>query len=304
MSSDLTLQHLSDGLAALVERVGPSAVRVEAGRRAPSSGAIFSADGVVLTADHAIEEEDGIEVTLHDGRSLPAKLLGRDAGVDLAVLKIEGASGLPSAAWAEGDGLKVGHLVLAVARPGRGARASLGIICARGESWRPHAGCRIDRYVETDLALSPGFSGSLLVDVAKGAVVGLNTSGLLRGRSLALPTATLRRVAEAVLAKGRVERGYLGIGTQPVRLTRAVAAAAAAGQESGLLVMGVDEGSPADRAGLLVGDVLVALHGRPIRHVGDLFELLDEERIGVESTARIVRGGEVREVKIVVGSRS
>lgn len=292
------LESLSEHLAALVEAAGRSVVRVEARGRAPSSGVVW-AEGIVIAADHAVEEEDEIEVVLADGRAAAAALAGRDPAVDLAVLKVE-ATGLTAPAWAGLDALRVGHLVLAVARPGRAVRASLGIVGALGEGWRTSAGGRVDRYVQPDIGLYPGFSGSLLVDAA-GRALGMNTSGLARGTALTVPAATLRRTAESLLAKGRMERGFLGIGTQPARLPKPLAAAL--GRETALLVVTVFPESPAERGGLMLGDVLVGLHGKPVHDIGDLFDLLDEERVGVETTARVLRGGESKELRITIGAR-
>jgi S1-C subfamily serine protease len=185
------------------------------------------------------------------------------------------AGDLAPPSWTDAPGLRVGHLVLGLSRPGRSARASLGIVSAVGESWRTRTGGRVDRYVQADLALHPGFSGSLLVDVEGGAV-GLNTSGLIRGACLALPLATVRLPA-ALEAK--------------------------AGQSTALIVVSVQPESPAERAGLVLGDALVSLDGHPTRHPGDLIPLLEEERIGATVTARLLRAGEVLEVPITIGVR-
>jgi S1-C subfamily serine protease len=174
------------------------------------------------------------------------------------------------------------------------------MVSALADSWRTPAGGKVDRYLQTDLSLHRGFSGSALVDVA-GRVRGLNTAGLLRGTATAMPTATVRRVVESLLAHGQVRRGYLGIGAQPVRLPADIEARI--GQPAALLVSSVQADSPAARAGLTLGDVLVALDDHPLSHPADLLPLLDEDRIGAESRARVLRGGELRDVKIVVGAR-
>lgn len=299
MSANLAVE-LSESLASVVETAARSVVRVDARHRWPSSGAVWSTDGVIVTASHSIEDEDEIEVGLADGTSLPATLLGRDHGTDLAILKVA-ATGLTRPAWLEADGLKVGHLVLAVSRPGRTARASHGIVSALSDSWRTPAGGKLDRYLESDIALRPGFSGSLLVDVT-GRVLGLNTSGLLRSQAIAIPTATVRRVVEAVLAHGRVRRGFLGVGAQPVHL--GAAHEARLGQEGGLLVAAVEAGSPAEQAGLLLGDVLVQFDGQKLENVSDLLGLLDEERVGRSVVTKLLRGGEVKEITVTVGVKA
>jgi S1-C subfamily serine protease len=300
--SDLAVS-LSENLSAAVEAAGKSVVRVEGGDGCCGGGAFASgvvfAEGAVVTAAHVVEDDDAVEVGLPDGKVAGARVAGRDEAIDLAVLRVE-APGLVPAAWAEADGLKVGHLVLAVARPGSSVRTALGVVSVYGDAWRTAGGGRVDRYLETDIDLPEGFSGSVLVDLG-GRAVGLNIPGLVRGGSVALPAATVRRVAAALLAKGRVERGFLGIGAQPVLLPPGLAQAA--GQERALLIAGVEPGGPAEKAGILLGDVLLSLRGSPVRTLRDLHALLDEEHVGLASPARIVRGGELRDATITVGAR-
>jgi S1-C subfamily serine protease len=293
------LEQFSDALAAVVERTAPAVVRVEGRRRGAASGVAWSED-VVVTTHHALEWDEDISVGLPEGKTDKASLAGRDPSTDLAVLRVPGA-GLRPPAWSDLDGLKVGHLVLAVSRPGRTAQARMGLIAALADGWRTPSGGKVDRYLQTDLPLHPGFSGSALVDVA-GRVRGLNTAGLLRGTATAMPVATVRRVVESLLAHGQVRRGYLGVGAQPVRLP--AGAGQAADQTAALLVSSVQAESPASRAGLMLGDVLLALDGHPLAHPADLLPLLDEDRIGAPSRARILRGGEVRELEIVIGARA
>ena len=293
------LEQFSDALAAVVERTAPAVVRVEGRRRGAASGVAWSED-VVVTTHHALEWDEDISVGLPEGKTDKASLAGRDPSTDLAVLRVPGA-GLRPPNWSDLDGLKVGHLVLAVSRPGRTAQARMGLIAALADGWRTPSGGKVDRYLQTDLPLHPGFSGSALVDVA-GRVRGLNTAGLLRGTATAMPVATVRRVVESLLAHGQVRRGYLGVGAQPVRLP--AGAGQAADQTAALLVSSVQAESPASRAGLMLGDVLLALDGHPLAHPADLLPLLDEDRIGAPSRARVLRGGEVREVEIVIGARA
>jgi S1-C subfamily serine protease len=229
-----------------------------------------------------------------------AELAGRDAPLDLAVLRLAAPS-LTAAPWAEASETRVGHLVLAVERPGRSARAALGIVSALGESWRTPRGGRVDRYLQTDLAPRLGFSGSLLVDT-EGRALGMNTSGLVRGTALALPVATLRRAVEDILAHGGARRGFLGIGTIPVRLPAALATQA--GSERALLIVSVQSGSPADRAGLLLGDVLHALGHKPVEQIADLLEALGDAPAGEASSVRLLRGGEPRELSVTLGTRT
>ena len=293
------LEQLSDALAAVVERTAPAVVRVEGRRRGAASGVAWSED-VVVTTHHALEWDEDISVGLPEGKAGKAFLAGRDPGTDLAALRVPDARLVP-ANWSDVDGLKVGHLVLSVSRPGRTAQARMGVVAALADGWRTPSGGKVDRYLQTDLPLHPGFSGSALVDVT-GRVRGLNTAGLLRGTATAMPVATVRRVVESLLAHGQVRRGYLGIGAQPVRLPAGTSQDA--DQTAALLVLSVQADSPASRAGLMLGDVLMALDGHPLAHPADLLPLLDEDRIGATSRARVLRGGETREVEIVIGARA
>jgi S1-C subfamily serine protease len=262
---------------------------------------VWSRDGIIITTHHVIEQDDNIRVGLHSGQMVDATLVGRDVTTDLAVLRVASAE-LESPPWAEPDGstLLVGHLVLALGRPGQRVQATLGIVSALGDSWRTPAGGLMDRYVQTDIVMYPGFSGGPLVNMS-GQILGLNTSALLRERSLAIPLVTLRRVTEMLLAHGRMRRGYLGVSTQAVRLPAALSERL--GQETGLLLITAESNSPAEQAGLLLGDTLVALDGTPLRHPDDLLSCLSTERIGTTGLVRLVRGGEIQERSIVIGER-
>jgi S1-C subfamily serine protease len=293
------LSGLSNALAAAVEAAGPSVVRVEGRERVPATGIVWSADGVILTAHHVVEQDENIQVGLADGRSVRASLAGRDPTTDLAVLRAE-ASGLPVPNWAAADSLRVGHLVLALGRPGHSVMATFGVLSALGGSWRTPAGGQLERYVQTDVVMYPGFSGGPLVD-SSGQFVGLNASALLRGISLTVPAGNLRQVTETLLAHGRVRRGYLGVGAQPVRLPPALAQLA--GQETGLLLLSVESDSPAERGGLLLGDTIIALDAQPTRHLDDLLGLLGADRAGNAVPVRIVRGGQVQTVQVTVGEQ-
>jgi S1-C subfamily serine protease len=290
--------EISDRLAALAEEGGRSVVRVD-GRRAPSSGVAWSADGIVLTASHNLEWDEDLTVGLPDGRTAPAELVGRDPTIDLAALRVK-EPGLAAPAWAEADALKVGHLLVGLTRPGRTVRAGLGLLARAAEAFRAPSGGRIDRYLETDLPLHAGFSGGLVLDLA-GRALGMATAGLVRGAAMVVPVTTLRRVAKSLLAHGGVRRGFLGIATLPIRLPPSVEKRA--GQPGALVLTAVEEDGPAARAGLLLGDVLLSLDGKAVGHVGDLLPLLEEERIGDTVPARLLRAGEIRELPVTVGAR-
>lgn len=294
------LSDLSNGLAAAAETAGAGVVRVQARPRLPASGIVWGADGVVVTANHIVEQDDNITLGLPDGRTTTAKLAGRDPTTDIAVLRAQDTS-LPVQSWADAGSLKVGHLVLALGRPDQKVMATLGIVSALGEAWRTPAGGRVDRYLQTDVVMYPGFSGGPLADV-NGQFVGMNTSALARGVSLSIPVATLRTVVETLLTKGHISRGYLGVGAQPVRLASALAQQLS--QETGLLIVSVEPGSPAEQAGLFVGDTLVALDGHPVRHLDDLLGSLGSDRVGATVSARVLRGGMPHDVNVVIGERS
>jgi S1-C subfamily serine protease len=291
------LLSLSNDLAGAVERAAPSIVAVNARRRLPSTG-IHWRPGLVVTADHTVRAEEDITVTTADGRALGATLAGRDAGTDLAVLRVSDLHA-PTAPLGDDGALRVGHMVLAL---GYGPRASWGVISALGPRWRSWRGGEIDRLVRLDLVLYPGFSGGPLVDAA-GRVVGLNTSGLARESRLAVPVATVSRVADELLRQGHVSRGYLGLGMQPVRLPEALRAQLGLVGESGLIVVTVQPDGPAARAGVLLGDVLVALDGAPVRDLEDVQARLGGEHVGSLVTALIVRAGGRAEVRITVGEQ-
>lgn len=294
------LETLSADMAATVAAVGGSIVRVEGRRRMPATGVVWSAEGVIVTTHHVVTRDDRLAVGLPGGDSVPAELVGRDPSTDLAVLRVD-ASGLSAPTWAADESLGVGQLVLALGRPGQTVQATLGIISALGEGWRTGAGGRIDRYLQTDVVMYPGFSGGPLVG-AGGAFVGLNSSALLRGVSVTIPASTLRRVVETLLAHGHVQRGYLGISAQPVRLPESLAEAL--DQETGVLLVGVEPDSPADRAGLVLGDTIVALDGERVRHMDDLQGLLSGERVGTTVPVGIVRGGQQQTLSVTIGARS
>ena len=291
------LRQLSDDLAATVETAGAAVVRVDARRRMPASGIVWSADGIIVTSNHGVEREENITIGLPGGNSASATLVGRDPSTDVAVLRVNGGD-LSPVAWTETSDVKVGHLALALGRPGRRVQATLGVVSAIGEAWRTSAGGHIDTYLQTDVVMYPGFSGGALVE-AGGGILGMNSSALARGVSVTLPTNTVRRVVEALMTHGRVRRGFLGIKAQPVRLPQNIAAEV--GQETGLLLASVETDSPADQSGLLLGDTLISFDGQPVRHMDDLLAALSGERAGQSVQARILRGGQLQTVAVTIG---
>jgi len=293
------LADLSNGLAAVVTDAGPSVVRIEGRKRIPATGIVWSADGLIITAHHIVTHDENIKVGLADGSTVNATLVGRDPTTDLAVLRADAAQLTPFIE-ANKNELSVGNFVLALGRPGKTVQATLGIVSALGESWRTGMGGMIDRYLQTDLVMYPGFSGGPLVDV-NGHLVGLNTSALVRGVSIAVPTPTLTNVADSLLAHGRVKRGYLGVSTQQVRLPDA--ARDELGQKRGLLIVSVESGSPAAQAGLTLGDTIVVIADTPVQNHDDLLAQLTPDRVGQATPIKILRGGQVSTKDVTIGER-
>jgi S1-C subfamily serine protease len=295
----MKLEALSLELKGLVATAGAHVVRVDARQGAAASGVVWSTDGVVVAAHHTLDEEAPIEVGLPSGEAVAAELVGRDPSTDLAVLRIP-RSGLSAPDWEAPAAAAPGALVVALSRPGRSIRAELGMVSRAAGEWRAPTGGKLEGYLETSLPLRPGLSGSLLVG-ASGEPLGLVDAGLVRGVAMAIPVAALRRVVAAILKHGSLRRGYLGIATFPVRLP--AGSGPGAGEDGALLVSSVEPESPAARAGLRLGDVLLTLAGRPVRGPHDLAPALESERIGETVEARILRGGEAREVLITIGAR-
>ena len=296
MSNVLT--DLSSALATVVSQADSSIVRVEGRRRLGASGIVW-ADGVILTANHVVNRDEHLKIGLPDGSSVNATLVGRDPSTDLALLKVD-ASGLNPLTEGNKQNLGVGNLVLALGRPGRTVQATLGIVSALGNGWRTRQGGQIDRYLQTDVVMYPGFSGGPLVDAA-GQLIGLNTSALGRGVSLTIPTPTLARVADSLLAHGRVQRGYLGVSTQRVHLPDDVKAEL--GQKRGLLVVSVENDSPAAKAGLTLGDTLVAFADNSLQSHDDLLAGLSGELVDTAVSVRFVRGGQIHTTDVTIGPR-
>jgi S1-C subfamily serine protease len=292
------LRNLSSELANVVERVAPSVVRVDDGSRLTATGIIWSADGVILTTSHGVERDENVTIELSDGTRLPAALVGRDPDTDLAVLRVQ-ASGLPAVERADAAEVKVGHLVLAVGRPGTwGLQATIGIISAKMETER--AG-EVGYILHTDAVLYPGFSGGALADMG-GRVVGMTNLMFGRGKGVAVGLPVAGQVAEVLLAHGGVRRGYLGISTQGVALPEALRQKLALKEERALLIVQVEGGSPAEQAGLLLGDTLLSLDGQAIPDVEQLRRHLRRLPPGQVVAIRVLRGGELRDLSVTLGS--
>lgn len=284
------LATFSAELAALVERVAPSVVRVDDGSRLTATGLIWSADGVIVTTSHGVERDEELTVELADGSRHAATLIGRDSDTDIAVLRVE-ATGLPAIERAEAAEVKVGNLVLALGRPGSaGLQATIGLISSRLET-QTHG--QPGYIVHTDAVLYPGFSGGALADM-NGRVIGLSNRMFGRGMGVGIGVPVLAQVVEALLTHGQIKRGYLGVRTQLVALPASLQSSLQLTQERGLLVVQVEPGSPAEQAGLLLGDTLLALDGQTLQDVDELRQRLIAGRT---ITLLTVRGGERRETQ-------
>jgi S1-C subfamily serine protease len=296
------LETISNEFAEAAEAVGSHVVVVHARRWTPASG-IEWRKGVVVTAHHGVRHDEDIKVGLSGGQVVSAKLVGRDPSTDLAVLRIEGVRP-QEPKFGDSTRLKLGHLVLALGRTRRGDLvASSGMVGGISGEWKNWRGGQLDQHIRLDLALYPGFSGGPLVS-AQGEVVGINTRGLSRGRAVTVPVATVNRVVNELLEKGHISRPYLGLAMQPVALPEAIRPQVGSEAQMGLLAMHVDSGGPADKAGVLLGDVLVELAGKPVEQVEAIQDFLAGARIGETATARVLRAGELKPVTIVLGEKA
>jgi S1-C subfamily serine protease len=293
------LQDFSNALANTVETAGQSVVRIEARKRLPATGIVWSDDGIIVTSNHVVQRDDNIFIGLPNGDRVAATLVGRDPHTDLAVLRAD-TSGLTAPNWEDTDDLKAGHLILGLGRPSDHIKATLGIVIvgdARGRGPRRS----LDRYIQTDITMYPGFSGGPLVD-ASGSFRGLNTSGLARGVGVTIPTESIRHVVTALLEHGKIKQGYLGVAAQVVRLPDELSKDL--DQERGLLIVNVEPGSPAQESGLLLGDTLIAFDDQPLNQMEDLLGLLTSDRVGASVPIKLVRGGQLQELNVTVGERS
>jgi len=279
------IKSLSDGLSAAVETAAASTLLVDARRRYPASGIAYTAD-LILTADHVVTREEDIRIGLPDGKSLPATIAGRDPGSDLALLRLS-EKALSPARTAKDP--KIGQIVLALGRPSEaGMQASFGIVTSISGPARTWRGGLLDQFLQTETVPYPGFSGGPLVNVL-GEVLGLNTSGLTRGESLTIPVSVAWPIAEALAKDGTVKRGYLGVRTQPV--------------ETGLLVLWLEKDGPAEKGGLLIGDILTKVNGQALSDADDLFAALTSDTVGKSTPVEILRGGQPQALNLTVGER-
>lgn len=292
---DNLLTTLSDQFAAAVQRTASFVAAVNARPRLASSGILWQ-PGVIVTADHAIQRDDDITVTLPGNEVVPATIAGRHPGTDLAVLRVE--THLPAHLDpADAATLKAGQFTLAVGRSlNNGPSASMGVLSMVGGPWRTWRGGPIDQLLRLDIALYPGAAGGAVVD-ASSRLIGLATGALSRTGAMAVPVATIRSVVDKILTRGRVPKGFLGLGLQPIALPQGMPAS------RGLIVLSVEPDGPAHRAGLLIGDILVALNAAPVADTDDVQAILETDIVAKTIPAQLVRAGQPTELPITVGER-
>ncbi|MCB9109735.1 MAG: trypsin-like peptidase domain-containing protein [Anaerolineales bacterium] len=293
--------ELSDAMANAAERAGSYTVLVDARRRFPASGIAFAKD-MILTAGHVVEREEDIKILLGDGKELTARLVGRDPGTDLAVLKLDSASAAP-ASLAKSPA-RVGQFVLALGRPSsNGIETSFGTVNKIGGPVRTGRGGMLEQYIKTDIVSYPGFSGGPLIN-GEGELLGINTSGFgMGGEAITIPTDVAWKVAETLAKHGKIKRGFIGIRSQTVNLSTDVQSQLNREEETGLLVVGIEKDSPAEKAGMMIGDILVGVAGVAVEHHDELFTRLSGDVVGKPTPMEVLRGGVLQSLNVVVGER-
>ncbi|MEM7555107.1 MAG: trypsin-like peptidase domain-containing protein [Cyanobacteria bacterium P01_A01_bin.84] len=296
------LQALSNNIAEIVASSGKAIVSVNTNRRFPPSG-IHWRDSIIVTSDESLKRYDDITVTLANGTKESVLLLGRDPTTDIAVFKLEN-SDIPVATIGDAATLKVGNLVLALARSVSGdIRAAMGALSLVDGAWKSMSGGSIDQFIRPDIVLYPGFSGGALVDCS-GNIVGMNTSGR-RGTALTIPASTINRVVEQLVTKGRIPRGYLGLGMQPVKLPNNLKKSLDLTSNGGVIVVNVEAHGAAEDAGILLGDILISFDGISVEDTNNIMSLLnDSSCVGKSVKVQLVRGGELIELDLIVGERT
>jgi S1-C subfamily serine protease len=296
-STNNTLIAFSQNIAEIVENIGNSVVAMN-GQRFSCSG-IYWRQGIIITSDENIKRSQGVTVTLPNGETSSVTLLGRDRSTDVAIFKTEAS--LPVAPIDSECELKVGHLAIAIGRNFEGGLfASQGIVSTVGGSWRSTLGGYIDRFIRLDINFYRGSGGSALVNAA-GAVVGFNTTGPRRS-VLTIPAATVDRVINQLLEKGHINRGYLGLGMQPVYLSDSLVNQLSLNIQQGLMVASVETQAPAEQAGIILGDILIKIENTPITRLRDIQAYLEPQNVGKTLEIQLIRAGELRNVSLIVGN--
>jgi S1-C subfamily serine protease len=300
MSSQLI--ELSDALAEATDRAATNTVAVHTEARGSSSGVIWRA-GVIVTSEHALRRDDEIHVTLADGRVVPAILAGRDPSTDLAVLKCAEAT-TPVTEFGDPAAIKPGSLTLVVGcTRASGPVAALGVVSLVASERKTWTGASLAPYIRLDVAIQPTAAGGAVVD-AHGRAFGIATPRFARFGAIAVPASTVKAVVDTLLEKGRIPRGYLGVGLQPVRLPDTLRQSLHREVKTAAIVLEVEPDSPAHKAGLVIGDIIVSLSGQPVARLEDIHSQLQGAAIGKQLSLGFVRGGALQETSVAVGERT
>jgi len=296
------LQNLSNDFAAAAEAIGSSVVAVHAQHRIPSSGIQWRKD-VIVTVNHSIGQREDITVLIGPEKSVTATLAGRDPSTDLAILKLSTEAKLPLPEVMDASNLKLANLVLALGRSWRGSLvASFGIVGGLSGEWRTWQGGKVDRHIRLDLELYSGLSGGPLVS-DQGKVVGINTRGVARGRAVTIPASTVDRVVDELLEQGHIARPYLGLAMQPVAIPESLRSKLKSELTSGLIVVHVEPSGPAERAGILLGDILVELQGRSLDGIENVQQILSSANVGEKVPLTVLRGGSPTNLTVTLEDR-
>lgn len=293
--------ELSEAMANAAEKAGKYTVLVDARRRMPASGIAIAKD-MILTAGHVVEKEEDIRILFSDGKEAKARLIGRDPGTDLAVLKLDSASAVPASTAK--NPARVGEFVLAIGRPSEsGIESSFGTVNKIDGPVRTGRGGMLEQYIKTDVVSYPGFSGGPLIN-GEGEMLGINTSGFgMGGEAVTIPADLAMKIADTLAKHGKIKRGFIGVKSQTVNLPEEAQSQIKRGQETGLLIVGVEKDSPAEKGGLIVGDILIGVGGEAVEHHDELFTRLSGDVVGKSTPMDILRGGKLQTVNIVVGER-
>lgn len=293
------LLGLSNCLADTVALASRSIVAIEGERQPISSGFVWR-PGVVVTADEALDADEKISVILPDGRRIAATLVGRDPSTDVAVLRLA-ETGVPALTLEATDEPRPGQLAVVVGRRGEGPIANLGMISVAGGPWRSMRGGQLERFIRLDLRLDPRNEGGAVLNAA-GRAIGMAVFGPRRS-VLTIPSATIERVAEQLLARGRIARGYLGLGLQPVRIDEALARSLSLAEPRGVIVISVDPQGPGQQSGVLLGDVVTAWNGEPVHGVREILRRLGPDAVGQKAELALLRAGKAASANVTVGER-
>jgi serine protease DegQ len=297
------LVELSNALASATELAAATVVAVHSEPRGSASGVVWR-PGVIVTSEHALRRDEDIRITLADGRVAQATLVGRDPSTDLAVLKCaEAANAIASATTGDPTSLKPGSLILAVGRTrASGPVAAFGVVSLVAQERKTWTGVSLSPYVRLDVSIQPTAVGGAVVDAA-GKIFGVITPRFGRFGSTLTPASTVNNVVDTLLEKGRIPRGYLGVGLQPVRLPEALRQTLKREERSAVIVLEIEPNSPANRAGLMIGDIIVSLEGNNVSRLEDIHSRLHGSAIGKPLAIGFVRGGEMQQAEITIAER-